>query len=116
MLNALWLRYAGPDTTLSFSIMLDILLMVVIGGMGTIYGAAVGATIFILAQNYLQKLMAVASKATEAIPLLSSLLHPDRWLLILGVLFVLSVYFFPTGIVRKLREISVAKRQVRKAG
>ncbi len=39
MLNALWLRYAGPDTSLSFSIMLDILLMVVIGGMGTIYGA-----------------------------------------------------------------------------
>jgi branched-chain amino acid transport system permease protein len=35
ILNALWLRYAGPDTSLSFSIMLDILLMVVIGGMGT---------------------------------------------------------------------------------
>ena len=44
MLNALWLRYAGPDTSLSFSIMLDILLMVVIGGMGTIYGAIIGAT------------------------------------------------------------------------
>ena len=43
MLNALWLRYAGPDTSLSFSIMLDILLMVVIGGMGTIYGAIIGA-------------------------------------------------------------------------
>ena len=38
-LNALWLRYTGPDTTLSFAIMLDILLMVVIGGMGTLYGA-----------------------------------------------------------------------------
>ena len=43
MLNALWLRYAGPDTSLSFAIMLDILLMVVIGGMGTIYGAIIGA-------------------------------------------------------------------------
>src|SRR5258707_220381 len=32
MLNALWLRYAGPDTSLSFSIMLDILLMVATGG------------------------------------------------------------------------------------
>ena len=60
ILNALWLRYAGPDTSLSFSIMLDILLMVVIGGMGTIYGAIIGATIFILAQNYLQALMGVA--------------------------------------------------------
>ena len=30
-LFAIWLRYVGPDTTLSFEIMLDILLMVVIG-------------------------------------------------------------------------------------
>lgn len=102
-LNALWLRYTGPDTTLSFAIMLDILLMVVIGGMGTMYGAVIGATIFILAQNYLQKLMGIAAKATEALPLLPQLLHPDRWLLWLGVLFVLSVYFFPMGIVGKLR-------------
>ena len=39
-----------------------------------------------------------------AVPLLANLLHPDRWLLWLGVLFVLSVYFFPTGIVGKLRK------------
>ncbi len=103
-LNSLWLRYTGPDTTLSFAIMLDILLMVVIGGMGTMYGAVIGATLFIVAQNYLQKLMGTAAKATEALPLLPSLLHPDRWLLWLGVLFVLSVYFFPTGIVGKLRQ------------
>ena len=53
-LLALWLRYTGPDTTLSFDIMIDILLMVVIGGMGTMYGAVIGATLFVLAQNYLQ--------------------------------------------------------------
>jgi branched-chain amino acid transport system permease protein len=104
-LNALWLRYTGPDTTLSFAIMLDILLMVVIGGMGTMYGAVIGATLFIVAQNYLQKLMGTAAKATEALPLLPGLLHPDRWLLWLGVLFVLSVYFFPAGIVGKLRQV-----------
>ena len=63
MLNALWLRYTGPDTSLCFTIMLDILLMVVIGGMGTIYGAVIGAAIFILAQNYLQALMGAASNA-----------------------------------------------------
>src|SRR5205814_9674508 len=57
MLNALWLRYVGPDTSLAFSIMLDTLLMVVLGGMGTIYGAIIGAGIFIIAQNYLQALM-----------------------------------------------------------
>lgn len=102
-LSALWLRYTGPDTTLSFAIMLDILLMVVIGGMGTLYGAVVGATLFIAAQNYLQRLMGSASQALDGLPLLPALLHPDRWLLFLGLLFVASVYFFPTGIVGRLR-------------
>jgi branched-chain amino acid transport system permease protein len=108
-LNALWLRYTGPDTTLSFAIMVDILLMVVIGGMGTLYGSVIGATLFVDAQNYLQKLMGIAAKATEAIPLLPRLLDPDRWLLWLGVLFVLSVYFFPTGIVGRLRGTGAGK-------
>jgi branched-chain amino acid transport system permease protein len=105
MLNALWLRYAGPDTSLAFSIMLDILLMVVIGGMGTIYGAILGATIFILAENYLQSVMGAASHAAASagLPLLPGLLHPDRWLLWLGLLFIASVYFFPTGVVGRLR-------------
>ncbi|MBK5103556.1 MAG: branched-chain amino acid ABC transporter permease, partial [Burkholderiales bacterium] len=102
-LLALWLRYNGPDTSLSFEIMIDILLMVVIGGMGTMYGAVLGATLFIVAQNYLQDLMRLASDAAAGIPLLSNLLHPDRWLLWLGILFILSVYRFPAGIVGKLR-------------
>ena len=103
-LYAIWLRYVGPDTTLSFEIMVDILLMVVIGGMGTMYGAVIGATLFILAQNYLQTLMGTASEALTGVPLLPQLLDPDRWVLWLGVLFVLSVYFFPSGIVGRLRQ------------
>ena len=102
-LYAVWLRYTGPDTTLSFNIMIDLLLMVVIGGMGTMYGAAIGATLFVVAQNYLQDLMKLASGATQGIPLVPALLHPDRWLLWLGVLFIVCVYYFPTGIVGRLR-------------
>jgi branched-chain amino acid transport system permease protein len=102
-LYAVWLRYTGPDTTLSFNIMIDLLLMVVIGGMGTMYGAAIGATLFVVAQNYLQDLMRLASGATQGIPLLPGLLHPDRWLLWLGVLFIVCVYYFPSGIVGRLR-------------
>ena len=103
VLYALWLRYTGPDTTLSFNIMIDILLMVVIGGMGTMYGSVLGATIFVLAQNYLQDLMKLASGAAQGVPLLPNLLHPDRWLLWLGVLFIVCVYWFPSGIVGRLR-------------
>lgn len=100
---AVWLRYNGPETSLSFEIMMDVLLIVVIGGMGTIYGAAIGAALFIVAQSYLQDLLRLGSDATSGAPWLSSLLSPDRWLLWLGLLFVLSVYYFPTGIVGRLR-------------
>jgi branched-chain amino acid transport system permease protein len=109
-LLALWLRYNGPDTSLSFEIMLDILLIVVIGGMGTLYGALIGSVLFLVAQSYLQDLLRVAGAATEGIPLLPALLTPDRWLLWLGLLFVLSVYYFPTGIVGKLRERAALAR------
>jgi len=103
---AIWLRYNGPDTSLSFEIMVDVLLIVVIGGMGTVYGAVVGAVLFVVAQSYLQDLLRLASEAASGLPGLSwlaALLSPDRWLLWLGVLFVLSVYYFPTGIVGRLR-------------
>jgi branched-chain amino acid transport system permease protein len=103
MLLALWLRYTGPDTTLSFEIMLDILLIVVIGGMGTLYGAIIGSVLFVLAQNYLQDLLKWAGAAVDGVPVAAALLTPDRWLLWLGLLFVLSVYHFPTGIVGRLR-------------
>ncbi len=108
-LLAIWLRYNGPDTSLSFEIMLDILLIVVIGGMGTMYGAVIGSAIFVLAQSYLQDLMRLVSGALEPVPLLAALFSPDRWLLWLGLLFVLSVYYFPTGIVGRLRTLAIAR-------
>lgn len=106
ILYALWLHYVGPDTVLGFDIMLDILLMVVIGGMGSMYGAALGAAIFVIAQNYLQDGMAIIHGALESWPQLAALFHPDRWLLWLGILFILSVYFLPDGIVGRLRKSS----------
>ncbi|MEO6624395.1 MAG: branched-chain amino acid ABC transporter permease [Burkholderiaceae bacterium] len=113
---ALWLRYNGPDTSLSFEIMLDVLLIVVIGGMGTMYGAAIGAALFMVAQSYLQDLLRLGSEATTGLPWLSALLSPDRWLLWLGLLFVLSVYYFPTGVVGRLRSRAAVASQVRERG
>jgi branched-chain amino acid transport system permease protein len=102
-LMALVLRYNGPDATLSFAQMLNILLMVVIGGMGTLYGAVVGAILVVLAQYYLKSAMAAVSDPLSGIPLLSALLAPDRWLLWLGIIFILIVTFLPQGIVGRLR-------------
>lgn len=95
---AVWLKYTGPETVLAFDIMIDILLMVVIGGMGTMWGAVIGASLLVVAQYYLRDLMEIAAEATAAVPLLPQLLSPERWLLWLGVLFILLVYFFPAGI------------------
>jgi branched-chain amino acid transport system permease protein len=60
------------------------LLMVIIGGTGTLGGAMLGAAAFILLQS-----------------LVSS--YTERWMLILGVTFVLLVLFAPGGIVGTLR-------------
>ncbi|WP_213957822.1 branched-chain amino acid ABC transporter permease [Variovorax sp. dw_954] len=103
ILMALWLRYVGPQTTVGFNVMLNILLMAVIGGLGTVYGSVVGVALYVVAENYLQSLMGGVSGSLESVPLLAKLFHPDRWLLWFGAVFVLSVYFFPSGIVGKLR-------------
>ena len=104
-LNAIWLRYVGPDTALSFSIQVDVLVMVVVGGMGSLWGAIVGAALFVVAEGYLQDFMgALAGAAAGAhLPVLPELFDPHRWLLWLGLAFVLAVYFAPLGIVGALK-------------
>jgi branched-chain amino acid transport system permease protein len=103
-LSALWLRYVGPDTALSGSIQIAVLVVVVIGGMGTLYGAVLGAAVFVVAQSYLEALLGAlsAGAAVAGLPLLTGLFHPDRWLLWLGLLFILAVYFAPAGLVGAL--------------
>ena len=103
-LDAQWQRYVGPDTALSFSIQIDVLVIVVIGGRGTLWGAVVGAAVFVIAENYLRAAIGALSQAAASLglPLLPSLLHPDRWLLWLGLLFILAVRFAPRGIVGEL--------------
>jgi branched-chain amino acid transport system permease protein len=110
VLMALWLRYVGPQTTVGFNVMLNILLMCVIGGLGTIYGAVLGVVIFVLAENYIQVGLHAVNQAMSGVPILADLFHPDRWLLWFGTVFVLAVYFFPSGIVGKLREQHGAPR------
>ncbi|HEX5678811.1 MAG TPA: branched-chain amino acid ABC transporter permease [Alcanivorax sp.] len=114
VLFALINRYVNPENTLNFELMVFILLMCVIGGMGTLYGAIVGTTVFLLAQNYLQDLLRLLVQNAEPGSLFAELAGPDRWLLWFGLLFVLSVYFFPSGIVGQLR-LWAERRRERKA-
>ncbi|MDR6522109.1 branched-chain amino acid ABC transporter permease [Variovorax gossypii] len=111
VLMALWMRYVGPQTSVGFNVMLNILLMAVIGGLGTVYGAVLGVVIFVAAENYLQSLLAVTAPHASGIPVLNHFLEPDRWMLWFGGLFVLAVYFFPNGLVGRLREWASRRRR-----
>jgi branched-chain amino acid transport system permease protein len=62
----------------------EVLLMVIIGGTGTLGGAILGAAAFILLQSLVST-------------------YTERWMLILGVTFILFVLFAPGGIVGALR-------------
>ena len=82
--------------------------MTVVGGAGTLYGAVVGAAIFVVAQSYLASALGAAAAAVEGLPLglsfLARLLAPERLLLWLGLLFVVTTYAFPRGIIGSLRQ------------
>lgn len=103
VLFALFNRYVGPANTLDFELMVFILIMCVMGGMGTIYGAMVGTTVFMLAQNYLQDILRVVAGLLPAQGVAATLLAPGHWLLWFGLLFVVSASLFPGGMVGALR-------------
>ena len=111
IVQALWLRYTGPETTMSLPIVIDILLIVVIGGLGSMYGAALGAAVVIIAQGYLRDLLLQFGDILGNGWLSNGLFNPDRWLLWLGLLFVLCVYFFPTGIVGYMRQLALMRNR-----
>ncbi|WLD59311.1 branched-chain amino acid ABC transporter permease [Salinispirillum sp. LH 10-3-1] len=110
-LFALFNRYVNPENTLNFELMVFILLMCVLGGMGTLYGAVIGAVVFILAQNYLQDVLSAIGDQVAVGGFLGKLIAPEHWLLWFGLLFVVSVYFFPSGIVGQLR-LRAERRQM----
>jgi branched-chain amino acid transport system permease protein len=71
------------------------LLMAIVGGVGTLFGGVVGAGIIIILEN-------VVSSFTE------------RWSMVLGLLFVLTMIFAPEGIVGKIRSLLTRRRSVKK--
>jgi branched-chain amino acid transport system permease protein len=77
-LYAIFNGFISPDAVY-WSASGDILIMVMLGGAGTLIGPVFGSAAFLLMKN-----------------LVSS--YSDHWLLIIGVIFVACVLFFPGGI------------------
>jgi branched-chain amino acid transport system permease protein len=84
--GSLYAQFSGSITPDAFfwTTSGEALLMVIIGGTGTLGGAVLGAAAFILLQSLVST-------------------YTERWMLILGTTFVLFVLFAPGGIVGALR-------------
>jgi branched-chain amino acid transport system permease protein len=114
ILFATWLRYVSPGSTLSTPIMLNILLMVIIGGLGTLYGSIIGAAFIKITETWLPDLQ----KGAEALFPSMVILHrlAERWILYFGILFILVVFFFPKGFVGTAREIIGRRKTMSRKG
>lgn len=99
---AMWVGYVNPESALSIQIMLDVLLMVIIGGMGTLYGGIIGAVFLLTARTLLPDLRVVGAQLFPGSEILQRL--TERWLLYFGILFILVVFFFPRGVLGTIRE------------
>jgi branched-chain amino acid transport system permease protein len=99
---AMWVRYVNPESTLGIPIMLDVLLMVIIGGIGTLYGGVIGAAFLLTARQLLPDLRGVAAALFPASEIFQRL--AERWLLYFGILFILVVFFFPKGVLGTIRD------------
>lgn len=72
-------QFVGLDT-LSFTRSAELLIMLVVGGTGRLYGALIGAAVFMLAQDYIAGL------------------NPSYWQLWMGLLLIVIVMFARGGI------------------
>ena len=86
---------AVPSAVASTTVTLSILVMVVLGGAGTRWGAVTGAILYVYLQQFLLKVAAQPSFATLP-SFLRVLLSQPQFLL--GALFVLFVLFVPGGV------------------
>ena len=63
--------------------------MAVLGGMRSFWGPLIGAAVFVALQDYVSS-------------------HTANWMMVIGLVFVLVVRFFPRGILGVLRARSAA--------
>ena len=87
-------QFVGLEV-LGFSRSADLLIMLVLGGTGLLYGGPVGAAIFMIAQHFL------------------SGMNPVYWQFWLGLLLVLAVLFAPGGILGTLAGAWLLRRRAR---
>ncbi|MFS0864160.1 branched-chain amino acid ABC transporter permease [Fredinandcohnia sp. 179-A 10B2 NHS] len=97
----LTLRFVNTSV-FAMDVTLDALLMTIIGGVGTLVGAIIGAGLIEFAHHWLTGLAKVHWIF-------------ERWMIFFGTLYILAVMFFPMGIVGSIKA-GWAKRLSKKVG
>ena len=88
--------FASPyDMDLTASI--EIILMVILGGPGTLIGPALGAGIIVFLKNFISS-------------------YTQRWLLILGTIYIVTILYAPQGLVNLIKDSLKPSRKGRGAG
>src|SRR5262249_27092432 len=87
-----WAYYDGfvRPTDVELAASVEILLMVALGGRGTLLGPALGAGVIVLLKNLVS-------------------VYTQRWLLILGAIYVLTIIYAPEGIVGAVKQLKQKK-------
>lgn len=75
--------YIGPNA-IHWTMSATMIIMLVIGGVGSLYGAFIGSAIYLGIQTYVSS-------------------YTDRWQLVVGFVFVLTVMIMPKGIVAGIK-------------
>jgi branched-chain amino acid transport system permease protein len=101
VLRGLALKGASPGV-LGLDFTITPLLMTIIGGAGTFVGPVLGAFLIHLTEEALRDAVVTIGAVSVNIG--------ERWALILGVLFIVSVMVFPQGIVGTLRSWWIRRR------
>ena len=80
VMSAYYKGFVSPFD-LSIAVSADAILMVILGGTGTLFGSIIGAAVIVALRNFLSIFM-------------------NHWLIALGVIFVLTVFVAPQGVIR----------------
>jgi branched-chain amino acid transport system permease protein len=113
---AVYIGFVDPTTVLSLDMSVQIVLICIIGGIGTIYGPMVGALVLVplseaLRSNIITQGLISAGLVNEGSPvglfLKENLAHAH--VLIYGILVVVVILFMPDGVLGFLRKLLAVK-------
>jgi len=85
--GVLWAYFDGfiSPYNMDLTASIEIILMVILGGPGTLVGPALGAGIIVFLKNFISA-------------------YTQRWLLILGTIYILTIFYAPQGLVNLLKD------------